>query len=152
MPTATSGGGIAFPFMRNGSLADVLARVKAEDPPPFWTATGRSIVACGILSGIEFFRSREAVHGGLKPSNIFIDDRGRAVSGGLSSRSFVGGDSEAGVFSFGLILSAILTGVVLSADQATNLGLLDCCSPEGRGLIAKCLAANRVSGQAQLIF
>jgi serine/threonine protein kinase len=62
MPTPKDASAIACPFMRNASLAAVLKRVKTGNPTPFWTPTGKAIIACGILRGIEFIHSHGAMH------------------------------------------------------------------------------------------
>jgi hypothetical protein len=74
MPTPKEAGAIACPFMQNGSLVKVLERVKAENPPPFWTPTGKAIIAWGILTGIEVIHAYSAIHRDIKPSNVFIGE------------------------------------------------------------------------------
>jgi serine/threonine protein kinase len=87
-------GAIATFFMRNGSLADVLARVKAGNPPSFWTSTGIAKLVTGLVLGMKFIHSKGAIHRNLKPSNLFVTDDGCLQIGDLAFCRFLKGGSE----------------------------------------------------------
>jgi serine/threonine protein kinase len=126
-------------YMESGSLADVLERVKAGNPPDFWTHTGIAIIVVGIVHGLEFIHSKGFVHRDVKPLNLLIDKDGRCYVGDLGSvrllecatrlsydKSTVSytapelyyGDygSKVDVFSFALVLYEILVGRAVYAD------------------------------------
>jgi serine/threonine protein kinase len=75
--------------MENGSLSNVLVRVKAGNLPSFWTPTGIGIIAVGIVCGLELIHSKGFVHRDLKPSNFLIDKDGRCYVGDLGSGRLV---------------------------------------------------------------
>jgi serine/threonine protein kinase len=54
---------IVMKYMPNGSLGDVLRRVKKGKPPAFWTHTGIAIIVCGIVVGLEFISSSRSETG-----------------------------------------------------------------------------------------
>jgi serine/threonine protein kinase len=125
-------GAIATLFMENGSLADILQRVKAGDLPGFWTPTGIAKLVTGLVLGMKFIHSQNAIHRNLKPSNLFVTDDGCLQIGGLTFCRFleksveltgqpgtpqyhapeiyegVSYDEKVDVFAFGLILYEIL--------------------------------------------
>jgi serine/threonine protein kinase len=67
---------IGTEYMPSGSLDTVITRSLANNPLPFWTATGRSIILVGTALGLQFLDSRDIVHRDLKPGNILMDDKG----------------------------------------------------------------------------
>jgi serine/threonine protein kinase len=44
-----------------------------------------------ILTGLEFCHGREVVHGDIKPTNVFVDDRGATFLGDFGVRDFLPG-------------------------------------------------------------
>jgi TPR repeat protein len=94
LPSDGNGAEIAYEFMKNGSLLDVLKRVQAGDAPPFWTPTGIATIVMGLVLGMRFIHSRQAIHRNLKPSNLFITDDGRLRIGDLTWCRFSIGKSE----------------------------------------------------------
>jgi TPR repeat protein len=127
--------GIVMKYMANGSLSDVIARVNTEEPLDFWAPTGKAIIICGFVCGMEFIHSAGFVHRDLKPGNLLIDDRGRCRIGDFGTSKFIEennrwtGNAERtvqyaapelyedppysqkiDVFAFGLILYEILVG------------------------------------------
>jgi serine/threonine protein kinase len=54
VPSPGKDAAIASEFMSNGSLADVLARVRAGILPRFWTPTGIAKLVTGLVLGMNF--------------------------------------------------------------------------------------------------
>jgi serine/threonine protein kinase len=67
---------IQMEFAVNRSLKSVLGRARWGGRPPFWTATGKAIIICGIVFGMTYVHSEGYVHCDLKPANILIDAEG----------------------------------------------------------------------------
>jgi serine/threonine protein kinase len=67
---------IIMKYMENGSLHDVIERVKERDRPDFWDAEGIAVIICGTVCGMDFIHSPGFVHRDLKPSNLLIDKDG----------------------------------------------------------------------------
>jgi TPR repeat protein len=135
LPRDRKGCAVAYEFMKNGSLLDVLTRVRSNDFPAFWTPTGIATIVMGLVSGMRFIHSRGAIHRNLKPSNLFITDDGHLRIGDLTWCRFSNGcyelthqpgsahysapeiyevvngdyDQKIDVFSFGSILYEILS-------------------------------------------
>jgi serine/threonine protein kinase len=83
--TKQSEAALVTKYMENGSLSDVLVRVKADNPPSFWTPTGIGIIVVEIVCGLEFIHFKGFVHRDLKPSNFLIDKNARCYVGDLGS-------------------------------------------------------------------
>jgi serine/threonine protein kinase len=120
-------------YMVNGSLEDALNAVAKGQRPGFWTPTGRTILICGIIVGLEFIHSRGMVHHDIKPENILIDENNHSCIADLGSSELIEPASsisqdkgtvgylapelyESGaftekidVFSFGLVLYEVIT-------------------------------------------
>jgi hypothetical protein len=58
-----------------------LEAVISTKSPIFWTHTGISTTVCGIVLGLEFTHSREAVRRNLRPGSLMIDTGGPISSG-----------------------------------------------------------------------
>jgi serine/threonine protein kinase len=134
LPEDRKGGAIAYEFMENGSLLDVLTRVRSGDIPVFWTPTGIATIVMGLVLGMKFMHSQKAIHRNLKPSNLFISDDGHLRIGDLTWCRFSNSkcqltkqpgsahysapdiyvldnyDEKVDVFSFGLVLYEVLAG------------------------------------------
>jgi serine/threonine protein kinase len=131
--TRRSEAALVMKYMESGSLENVLERVKAGDPPSFWTPTGIAIIVVGIVHGLEFIHSKGLVHRDLKPANFLIDKSGRCYVGDLGSVRLLEGATrlsddkstikyaapelyareyaaKVDVFSFALVLYEILVG------------------------------------------
>jgi serine/threonine protein kinase len=64
-------------YASNGSLEDVLCRIKKGDPPRFWTHETISCVIVGVVLGMKYLHSKDIIHRDLKPGNILLDDKHR---------------------------------------------------------------------------
>jgi abelson tyrosine-protein kinase 1/abelson tyrosine-protein kinase 2 len=76
----------------NGSLKDILEKVRCETRFPFWNPTGKAILICGIALGMRFVHSKGIIHGDLKPSNILLNDRGEPLMSDFGSSRFESND------------------------------------------------------------
>jgi serine/threonine protein kinase len=138
--TRQSEAALVMKYMANGSLADVLERVKGGKAPSFWTPTGIAIIVTGIVCGLEFIHSKGFVHRDLKPSNLLIDSDGRCYVGDLGSSRLWEGvtqlsddkstmgytapelygrkyNSKVDVFSFAMVLYEIMVRRAVYADR-----------------------------------
>jgi serine/threonine protein kinase len=67
---------IGTEYLPNGSLDIVITRSLQNNPPPFWTSTGKSIILVGIALGLQFLHSKHIIHRDLKPGNVLLDEKG----------------------------------------------------------------------------
>jgi serine/threonine-protein kinase len=165
-------------YAANGSLKRVLRLVNEGHKLSFWNATGIGIVICGIVLGMRFIHSSGFIHQDLKPANIFLNADGRALIGDFGASRLTWSDDtptgntgtahyaapeqfktdiptvEADVFSFGLILYEILTGLAVFPATLTPFEIIrehngtvrpaipdHVCRPM-RELIRRCLSRN----------
>jgi serine/threonine protein kinase len=77
--------------MQNDSLAYAFGLVKAGKLPSFWTHTGITTIAVGIVYGLEFIHLKGFVDRDAQPSSFLIDKDGRCYFGDLGSSRLFGG-------------------------------------------------------------
>jgi serine/threonine protein kinase len=152
---------IATEFMSNGSLEDVLSRVKRGDVPEFWSHQNITKMMIGLVLGMKYLHSRNIIHRDLKPANILIDEKGQIriadfgtakledcgttstnVVGTLSfmaSETLEGGQStkKSDVFAFGLILYEVLVGERVFPKTGNLVQLIQMHTQETRPPIPK---------------
>jgi serine/threonine protein kinase len=75
-PTKTRGPVVLTEYRTNGSLLDVLTRVERNDPPDFWTETGKLRMILSLVSGLQYLHGEGIVHGELKPSDLIVSKDG----------------------------------------------------------------------------
>jgi hypothetical protein len=75
-PTTTSGPIVLTEYRKDGSLLDVLTRVKRNDPPDFWNETGKVRMILSLVSGLQYLHSQDIVHRELKPSDLIVSEDG----------------------------------------------------------------------------
>jgi serine/threonine-protein kinase len=133
-PTMTTGPIVLTPYSEIGSLADVLERVRRNDPPVIWDDAGKLRMIVSLISGFAYLHRQGVVHREVKPSDLIVQPDGSIrICGYLTSvleehkftrESQVGApsyrapeiyegdqqsrDPKTDVFSFGLILYEIL--------------------------------------------
>jgi tRNA A-37 threonylcarbamoyl transferase component Bud32 len=123
---------IALEFASNGSIEDVLSRIKKGDTPAFWTHENISCMIIGLVVGMQYLHSHNIIHRDLKPANLLIDEKyrlricdfGTAVfeecgtTTGMGTLCYMAPESleaapptkKVDVFAFGLILYELLVG------------------------------------------
>jgi serine/threonine protein kinase len=137
LPAAGVGARIATDYNPGGSLAEALFQVKAGKPPPFWNHQTLAHIIVSIALGMQYLHTNGVIHGALKPSNCLLYDGGlvkvcdygfiRFILGGVltvaqerpggppgfkapeSTKAAIVWTDKMDVFSFGLILTEILT-------------------------------------------
>jgi serine/threonine protein kinase len=70
-----SGVRIATKFMPLGSLEDALLKEKEGNSPSFWSHEFVSKMLVGIVMGFRYLSEVGVIHGNLKPSNLFCDEK-----------------------------------------------------------------------------
>jgi hypothetical protein len=149
-------------FAERGSLEVVVNRRKSESERQFWTVTRIGIAICDIVLGMRFVHFRQLIHRDLKPSNILIGRNGRALIGDFGSSRLGNNDAtltsgtgsvhyaapelfdesavltdKVDVFSFGLILYELLSGVAVFPLSLSPMEILRerRSRPQSRGMI-----------------
>jgi serine/threonine-protein kinase len=79
LPDVTGRSEIHLEHAARGSLEQVLTDIRLGLRPKWWNNTAICIVICGILLGLRYVHKAGFIHQDLKPSNILIDGRGRAL-------------------------------------------------------------------------
>jgi serine/threonine protein kinase len=139
LPQKNMGPIILTPYKENGSLADVLERVRLNDPPPFWSDTTKLRMIVSLIAGLNYLHNKGIVHRELKPTDLIVESDGSLricdyATSVLEEHKFVrasqvGGpsymapeiyddehdglklrDPKTDVFSFGLIAYELLCG------------------------------------------
>lgn len=64
---------ILTPYMKNGSLLDLLNNVSKGQRPSNWK-TIKSIIIFGIAAGMAYSHQKNIIHFDLKPSNVVLDE------------------------------------------------------------------------------
>lgn len=124
---------IATEYMSNGSISDLIDRMKSGHSIEWWNHTNISRIICGIVMGMRYIHRRNVLHRDLKPANVLIDENykpriadlglSRFDSLGLTMTTQVGTPlymapemfdtgtytNRIDVYSFGLMLYEILT-------------------------------------------
>jgi serine/threonine protein kinase len=124
---------IAMRFPKPGSLQDALNR---RGPGDCMDGTAVTIVVCGIVLGMQFLHARQVAHGGLKPANVLLDERGFPRVGDIAAPSRDDGysapelypDGKAtppgDVYSFSLILYELVVGERVFPAEMTPAKLI----------------------------
>jgi serine/threonine protein kinase len=81
-------GEIHTEYAEEGSLEDVLGRLKRKTEKIDWSPTQIGIAICDMVLGMRYVHSQGIVHRDLKPSNVFIRGNGRALIGDCGSSRF----------------------------------------------------------------
>jgi serine/threonine protein kinase len=133
-PEGTSHAQIHSEFAANGSLDDVMRRIKSGKLPN-WNANRMAIIICDIILGMKYVHSQGIIHRDLKPSNVLITDHWRGLIGDFGSSRFAADDAtlsepsgtvhyaapelfiegaecttRADIWSFGLVVFELLVG------------------------------------------
>ncbi|OHT07905.1 hypothetical protein TRFO_05009 [Tritrichomonas foetus] len=66
--------GFVMPFMKNGSLRNVLKLESSGMKPEEWNETKRAICIFGIAAGMAFCHQNDIIHRDLKTDNILLDE------------------------------------------------------------------------------
>jgi serine/threonine-protein kinase len=109
---------IALEYASNGSIADVLDRIKKGDTPSFWTYGNISNMTVGLVSGMKYLHSRNIIHRDLKPGNLLIDENFqlRICDFGFAFFEQCGTSSQAGTFAYMAPESGERTAVTRKVD------------------------------------
>jgi serine/threonine protein kinase len=128
---------IISPFIEGGSLQSVLEQVRHGKPPEWWTFTAQVIILFGVAAGFQELHEHRVIHRDLNPLNVLLDNNHEPKIAGFSLSRFVPPgtdllkntgtmgsplfaapevadgkpyDFRSDVFSFGLMIYAVLTG------------------------------------------
>jgi serine/threonine protein kinase len=143
LPNGTGRAEIHLEHAAHGSLDEILTDVRGGLRPKWWTNTNLCIIICGIVLGLRYVHKCGFIHQDLKPSNILINGRYRALIADFGTAREDGIDltpddvngtvqyaapeqffaihpsTKVDVFSFGLILYEIVVGrPVFGANEA----------------------------------
>jgi hypothetical protein len=87
-PTKTAGPIVLTPYSEIGSVADVLDRVRRNDPPSFWNETGKLRMIVSLISGFAYLHNQGVVHREVKPSDLIVQPNGSIVICGYLTSVF----------------------------------------------------------------
>lgn len=133
---------IIMELAENGSLSDVLEKVRSNQIPEDYNNTTRQIILIGITRGMKYLHDRKIIHRDLKPGNILINkdfhplisdfgmskffkpDESNDQSKWGGSYSYMAPEiinglnynQKADVYSFGIIMFEVVTGLVPYPD------------------------------------
>lgn len=65
---------IIMELAKNGSLEDVLKKIRSLLGPHEYTNTSRQIILAGVARGMKYLHDRNIIHRDLKPGNILLDE------------------------------------------------------------------------------
>jgi hypothetical protein len=79
LPDADGRAEIHLEYAAHGSLEQILIDVRLGLRPKWWTSTHICVIICGIVLGLRYVHQSGFIHQDLKPSNILINGRYRAL-------------------------------------------------------------------------
>jgi serine/threonine protein kinase len=79
LPDKTGRAEIHLEHAAHGSLEQILIDVRLGLRPKWWTNTRICIIICGIVLGLRYVHKCGFIHQDLKPSNVLINGRYRAL-------------------------------------------------------------------------